>query len=177
MVQKAGLLLSVFIFGSGFVLIGSLTNGSLNSSQVAGVRGNSANNGNGTSSISRTTYSQTGDSTSIASTTTIDSSTTISTSTTTSSSSSQSQNVWRRAIRLNTLGSHSSWTLGNYTAQQILGMLNDLQPTLLQRYVSGSQVPSRLVPVCSACSPMTAQQFLQSSEDISNSVIIARISL
>ena len=123
-----------------------------------------------------TSNSETGDSTSTTSTEIISTTTTTST-TTTSSSSSQSQNVWRRAIRLNTLGSHSSWTLGNYSAQQILGMLSDLQPTLLQRYVSGSQVPNKLVPVCSSCSPMTAQQFLQSSEDVSNSVIIARISL
>jgi hypothetical protein len=75
------------------------------------------------------------------------------------------------------LGNNSSWEATGHNAQQVLAMLADLQPTLLHRYVSGAQFPSKLVPVCPACAPMTVTQFLQASESTSNAVIVARLSL
>jgi hypothetical protein len=85
--------------------------------------------------------------------------------------------VWTRAIRISVLGNHSTWEAQGYTAQQVLGIIGDLKPTLLHRYIGGAQLPTKLVPVCPRCSPMTVAQFLQASETISNASIIARLSL
>ena len=84
---------------------------------------------------------------------------------------------WQRIIRMRALDPNSSWSPTGYTANQILSMISDMRPTMLDRYTSGPQNPSALVPVCSGCSPMTVQQFLQASEDTSSAVIMARLSI
>ena len=88
----------------------------------------------------------------------------------------QNGGIWRREIRLRTLTDNSRWQ-PDYTAQQILAMVGDLKPTMLDRYISGYQNPNLPVPVCSGCPPMNIGQFLQSSEEVSGAVIMARISL
>jgi hypothetical protein len=85
--------------------------------------------------------------------------------------------VWTRAIRLPAFGNHSEWVQPGYNAQQILAMISDLRPTLLDRYIGGYQVLTRPVPVCTGCKPMDVLQFLQASENASGAQIMAAISL
>ena len=68
-------------------------------------------------------------------------------------------------MRIRPIWDSNVWGLPNYTADQVLNVISDLKPTTLNRYISGPQVASQSVPVSSGQSPMTAQQFLQSSID------------
>jgi hypothetical protein len=85
--------------------------------------------------------------------------------------------VQTRVVRLRALNDFSSWAAAGYNAQQILGMIGDLQPTMLHRYISGPQDPAAFVPVCQTCDPMTVAQFLQASEGVDGATIVARLSL
>lgn len=51
----------------------------------------------------------------------------------------------------------------DYTAQDILEMIEDLKPTCLERFITGWQNPDRLVPVREGCAPMTTLEFLNAS--------------
>jgi hypothetical protein len=90
----------------------------------------------------------------------------------------------KRYIRIRPLNDKSVWDLNlaggapqNWNAQQVLALISDLKPDVLQRYITGAQNPDALVPVASGSLPMTAKDFLQASVDANKSVLIPRISL
>ncbi len=51
----------------------------------------------------------------------------------------------------------------DYTAQDILEMIEELKPTCLERFITGWQDPDRLVPVREGCPPMTVLEFLNAA--------------
>ena len=51
----------------------------------------------------------------------------------------------------------------DYTAQDILEMIEELKPTCLERFITGWQDPDRLVPVREGCPPMTTLEFLNAA--------------
>lgn len=51
----------------------------------------------------------------------------------------------------------------DYTAQDIIEMIEDLKPTCLERFITGWQDPDRLVPVREGCPPMTVLEFLNAA--------------
>jgi hypothetical protein len=55
------------------------------------------------------------------------------------------------------------WQYDDYTAQDVLKMIEKLQPTELERYISGPFNPDTLVPVDSGEPPMTVAEFLNAS--------------
>ena len=69
-----------------------------------------------------------------------------------------------RFVRIRTLDVDQGsklWKLPDYDAQQVLDMVSDLQPNLLERYISGNVPETADVP---GTPPMTAAQFIQASE-------------
>lgn len=90
--------------------------------------------------------------------------------TTSNRSSTSSYPTGSRVLRIRPLESNSQWILpNNYTANDVLSWIADLKPTTLQRFCTGSQNPSALVPT-SDKSQMTVLQFLQKCLDNMNSV-------
>ena len=57
----------------------------------------------------------------------------------------------------------SMWQLPNHTATDVLAMIADVKPTLLERYFSGSANLSAPVPVSPGEAPMTVGEFLNRS--------------
>lgn len=51
----------------------------------------------------------------------------------------------------------------DYTAQDILEIIEDLKPDCLERFVTGKQDPDELVPVRPGCPPMTILEFLNAA--------------
>jgi hypothetical protein len=87
----------------------------------------------------------------------------------------------KRYIRLRTLTENSVWALStsqgapkNWNAQQVISIISDLKPNVLQRYITGIQNPIANVP---SNPSMTVEEFLQASMDASGSIIVPRISL
>jgi hypothetical protein len=64
-----------------------------------------------------------------------------------------------------------------YNAQQVLQMISDLKPDVLERFVTGAQNLSAPVPVAAGAPPMTAGEFLNASTKACNCYVIPRISL
>lgn len=75
--------------------------------------------------------------------------------------------IGNRAVRIRVLSDDQNWpnTMGSYTAQDVLNWINDLEPTTLNRYFSGPQTASQLLPATPGQSQMTVQEFLQASID------------
>lgn len=75
-----------------------------------------------------------------------------------------------RQIRLIALAkpfSNNNWMLSkqrgltkDYTAQDVLEMIEELKPTCLERFITGFPNPNALVPVREGCEPMTVLEFL-----------------
>jgi hypothetical protein len=57
----------------------------------------------------------------------------------------------------------AKWDPVGYTAQDILGMIADLQPTVLERYTDGRMMRDDPVPVAEGEPPMTVLEFLNAS--------------
>ena len=57
----------------------------------------------------------------------------------------------------------SMWQLPNHTATDVLAMIADIKPTLLERYFSGNANLSAPVPVSPGQPPMTVGEFLNAS--------------
>lgn len=72
------------------------------------------------------------------------------------------------------------WALPGYNAQQVLAMILDLRPNVLERYISGGFNPNATVPVANGEPQMTIVQFLNASLQAcaaESCYIIPRISL
>ena len=72
-----------------------------------------------------------------------------------------------RVVRIRVFNDDQSWTnaLGTYTTQDVLGLIEDLKPTTLNRYFSGPQDPRALLPARTGEPNMTVKEFLQASID------------
>jgi hypothetical protein len=57
----------------------------------------------------------------------------------------------------------STWMLPNHTATDVLAMIEDIKPSMLERYFSGRINLSRPVPVSPGRPPMTVGEFLNAS--------------
>ena len=110
------------------------------------------------------------------STTTSTSTTSVSTSTTTTIAG-QTSPSGHRFIRIRALGPNSGWALPGYDAQQVLSMISQLKPDVLERYTDGSQNPNAPVPVAPGSPPMTVGEFLNASMQACNCYIIPGASL
>jgi hypothetical protein len=98
----------------------------------------------------------------------------------TSSSSMPNYPTGSRVVRIRPLQSGSQWILpNNYTATDVLNWISDLKPTTLQRFCTGRQNPSALVPTSDGSS-MTVLDFLQKCLDnmtnVDNTSMFHRIS-
>ncbi|GHV00611.1 hypothetical protein FACS1894159_06680 [Bacteroidia bacterium] len=51
----------------------------------------------------------------------------------------------------------------DYTAQDVLQMIEELKPDCLERFITGYQDPKELVPVREGCPPMTVLEFLNAA--------------
>lgn len=74
----------------------------------------------------------------------------------------------------------SLWVLPNHTATDVLAMIADFKPTVLERFFSGRQNLSASVPVSSGSPPMTVREFLiaaQAAGSGGNCAIMPRVSL
>jgi hypothetical protein len=84
-----------------------------------------------------------------------------------------------RVVRIRPLSEGSQWQLSGYTATDVLNWITDLRPTTLQRFCTGSQDPSAIVPT-SDNSKLTVLQFLQNCLDslqrVDNTSIFHRLS-
>lgn len=67
------------------------------------------------------------------------------------------------ASPLKTEGGYAQWMHPEYTAEDILEMIERLKPQVLERYFTGKQDMDALVPVREGNSPMTVEQFLNAS--------------
>src|SRR5579862_6026907 len=69
-----------------------------------------------------------------------------------------------RLIRIRVLNDDQSWenAMGDYTTDTVLGWISDLQPTTLNRYFSGPQDSTQVLP---GSQNLTVQEFLQASID------------
>jgi hypothetical protein len=81
-----------------------------------------------------------------------------------------------RVVRLRPLDSHSSWVISGHSPAQIIALVKDLEPTTLNRYISGAQNPSALLS-----GGMTALDFVQQSINnclaIDSTTMIPRLDL
>jgi len=74
-------------------------------------------------------------------------------------------------VRMITLGLHANkirtktgrWMLNDYTAQDILKRIEELNPDCLERFITGKQNPDMLVPVDEGEEPMTVIDFLNAA--------------
>lgn len=73
----------------------------------------------------------------------------------------------------------AKWDPGGYTAQDILGIIADLKPNVLERYTDGYLDPDLLVPVAEGHPAMTVVEFLNASMRAGSPgcIIIPRLSL
>lgn len=71
----------------------------------------------------------------------------------------------------------TDWTSPNENAQQILEMISQLHPQILERMTAGVFNWTSPVPVCNGCSPMTYGQFLNASMGACQCYIIPRLDL
>ena len=69
----------------------------------------------------------------------------------------------------------TSWTSPQYDAQQVLAMITQLHPAVLERMTTETIDPSASVPVCGGCQPMTYGQFLNASMAACGCYIIPRL--
>ncbi len=71
----------------------------------------------------------------------------------------------QRVIRIRVLNDDQSWTnaMGSYMPQDVLNIIEDLKPTTLNRYFSGPQSPSQLLPASLGSKQLTVHEFLQRS--------------
>jgi len=71
------------------------------------------------------------------------------------------------------------WDPVEYNAQQILEMIADFKPSVLERYTDGILDPNALVPVAESALPMTTIQFLNASikSGAADCIITPRVSL
>ncbi|MEX0321720.1 MAG: hypothetical protein AB3N63_06135 [Puniceicoccaceae bacterium] len=67
------------------------------------------------------------------------------------------------ASPLKTQGGYAQWMHPEYTAEDILEMIESLKPQVLERYITGKQDMDALVPVRKGSKPMTVKQFLNAS--------------
>lgn len=67
------------------------------------------------------------------------------------------------ASPLKTDGGYAQWMHPEYTAEDILEMIESLKPQVLERYFTGKQDMDALVPVRKGSKPMTVKQFLNAS--------------
>lgn len=112
--------------------------------------------------------------------TTISSQTTASTLVTSSSKSEKSPfPTGNRVVRIRVLNDDQSWVnaMGSYTTDTVLGWINDLKPTTLNRYFSGPQNSSQTLP---GSANYTVQEFMQASvsacENPNNTTMFPRLS-
>lgn len=69
-------------------------------------------------------------------------------------------------LALHANGEHSKtgrWMLNGYTAQDILKMIEELNPDCLERFITGKQEPNMLVPVAEGEAAMTVIDFLNAA--------------
>lgn len=59
----------------------------------------------------------------------------------------------------------SGWLLSSYTTGDVIGWINDLEPTTLNRFTSGPVDPSLQLPSAPGAPSMTTVEFLQASLD------------
>lgn len=73
----------------------------------------------------------------------------------------------------------AKWDPSGYTAQDILDIIADLKPNVLERYTDGRLDPGLLVPVADGHPPMTVVEFLTASmrSGAPGCIIIPRLSL
>jgi hypothetical protein len=71
------------------------------------------------------------------------------------------------------------WMHDEYTAEDIIGMIEQLKPQVLERYFTGAQNPLANVPVKEGAAPMTVQEFLDASIDAGapGCIIIPKLNL
>lgn len=87
--------------------------------------------------------------------------------------------IGNRLVRIRVLNDDQSWTneMQSYTTDTVLGWLNDLKPTTLNRYFSGPQDPTMVLP---GSQNLTVQEFLQASinacQNPNNTTMIPRLS-
>lgn len=98
-------------------------------------------------------------------------------STTSSTTTPTSAPPGNRFIRIRALTSNSAWDLPNYNAQQVLQMIAQLHPDVLERYISGPQNINAPVPVAAGEPQMTAGEFLNASASACGCYIIPRLTL
>ncbi len=71
----------------------------------------------------------------------------------------------------------ATWVLPNYTAQNAIAMVRQLQPNALERFTYGRLNPNTIVPVSPGNSSMNVAQFLNASMQACNCYIIPAVSL
>lgn len=71
----------------------------------------------------------------------------------------------------------SGWTSPQYDAQQILSMISQLRPNVLERMTTNTFNVGASVPACSGCQPMTYGQFLNASMSACGCYIIPRLDI
>lgn len=69
------------------------------------------------------------------------------------------------------------WTSPQYTANQILSMISQLKPNVLERMTTDSIDANLQVPVCSGCAPMDYLQFLNNATAACGCYIIPRLNI
>jgi hypothetical protein len=69
------------------------------------------------------------------------------------------------------------WSIPEYTAMQIIQMVGELHPQVLERMTQGVFNWTAPVLVCSSCSPMTYGQFLNASMNACECYIIPRLDI
>lgn len=80
-------------------------------------------------------------------------------------------------VRMRISDTGISWTSPNENAQQILSMISQLHPQVLERMTAGPFNTNWDVPVCSGCQPMKYGQFLNASMDACQCYIIPRLDI
>ena len=82
--------------------------------------------------------------------------------TTTFQTSKAEYPIGNRVVRIRPLNDDQSWAnaMGAYTTDTVLGWINDLKPTTLNRYISGPQVATQVLP---GSQNLTVAEFLQAS--------------
>ena len=71
----------------------------------------------------------------------------------------------------------SGWTSPQYDAQQVLSMISQLHPNVLERMTTDTFEVDANVPVCSGCPPMDYGQFLNASMTACGCYIIPRLDI
>lgn len=71
----------------------------------------------------------------------------------------------------------NQWTSPQYTANQILSMISQLKPNVLERMTTDAINPMLQVPVCSSCASMDYLQFLNNATSVCRCYIIPRLNI